>query len=86
MPTVIVSFAVAPRDVNVQPDVAAAQVRPIAHAGQRHRMHRVAGGAQRREHAAPDPGAAPGAMDEDDRGSRGGLGHAWLLACQPAAM
>ena len=51
-----------------------AQVRAFTVAGEGDCVDFVAGRTQRAEHAAPDPGTTPGAMDQDD-GSRTGVRH-----------
>jgi hypothetical protein len=52
-------------NVVVQRDGRVSKVRALAVAGERDRMHLVAGRAQRAEHAAPHPGAAPGAVHQN---------------------
>jgi hypothetical protein len=60
-------------DVRLQRDVGPAQVRALAVASERDGVHLVAGGTQRRQHAAPDPGA----VHENE--GRSGAVHAVIL-------
>jgi hypothetical protein len=53
-------------DVVLQRDVGAPKVGAIAIASERCGMDLMPGGAQRAEDAAPDPGAGPGAVHEDE--------------------
>jgi hypothetical protein len=59
-------------DVGLQPDVRAAQMGAFAIACERDGVHLVPGRAQRGEHAAPDPGAAPGTVNQDEGGQAHG--------------